>query len=110
MPPPSQVCVTDIDRCHPVGPKQILVKFYKYHIKRLVYSAKAKLRNNPDKIFISEDLTRKNHAIVKTLQPLKKDGSINSFWTTNGKVMEKVIEDGKPMRLYHVDDIAAKLK
>ena len=67
-----QVSINDIDRCHPVGPKQILVKFYKYHTKRLVYSAKAKLRNNPDKIFISEDLTRKNHAIVKALQPLKK--------------------------------------
>ena len=66
--PPTQVSVTDIDRYHPFGPKQILVKFYKYHIKHLVYSAKAKLRNNPDKIFISEDITRKNHAIVKALQ------------------------------------------
>ena len=105
-----QVSVTDADRCHPVEPKQILVKFYKLHTKHLLYSAKAKFRNNPDKIFISKVLTRKSHAIVNALQPLIKDGSIHSFWTTNGKVMMKVIEDGKFTRIYHVDDIAAKLK
>ena len=54
----------DIERCHPVGPKnskQILVKFSRYHTKTRVIRKRRFLKDNPDKVFIVEDLTYNNH-------------------------------------------------
>ena len=80
----------DIERCHFVGrakpgrPKQIIVKFWHYQDKKRVFAGKSKLKSNPDKIFLTEDLTTVNHSVVQRLLPLKKSNSIDSFWTNNG--------------------------
>ena len=85
-----QLTVSDIDCCHPVGKpnsdgvQQILVKFTNYESKRLVFSVKKSLRNNPDRIYINEDLTRQNYAILRALRSLQKSGRIYSLWSVNG--------------------------
>lgn len=54
----------DIDRSHPIGRPnrnnkiQIICKFKTWKAKNKVVSAKKELKNNSDKIFITEDLTR----------------------------------------------------
>lgn len=74
----EQISESDIERCHPVGKagrnskRQIIVKFSSYKVKARVFSNKSKLKNNPDKTFMTEDLTVLNHEIVKSLLPLKK--------------------------------------
>ena len=56
----------DIERCHPVGKAkangQLLL-----NSKPMVRSMKSTLPGNPDKIFITEDLTKQNHKTVATL-------------------------------------------
>ena len=79
----------DIDRCHPVGKqninglKPIIVKFKTYNAKREVYSSRSNLKGNPDKIFITEDLTEQNHKMVATLLTKVKAKSIYSLLLDN---------------------------
>ena len=105
---------SDIDRCHPIGqlrnsvPSQVIGKFASYHINHRVFYAKANLRNTP--VFVSEDLTRSNYAIIKKLQPLKKTNKVHSFWTFNGRSFVKKAEASRPIRLDQVDDVDHRLQ
>ena len=105
---------SDIDRYHPIGqlrnnvPSQVIVKFASYHIKHRVFSAKANLRNTP--VFVSEDLTRSNYAIIKKLQPLKKRNKVHSFWTSNGRIFVEKSEESRPIRLDQADDVEHRLQ
>ena len=86
----------DIERCHPISKKvgtrkpQIIVKFTSYKTRAKVYANKTKLKGHPDKTFLTEDLTSKNHSVIKSLLELRKAKRINSFWTSNGKILAKV--------------------
>lgn len=108
--PEAPISAEDIERCHPVGkaePKQILVKFARYKTKHQVYSAKKNLKNNKARIFMSEDLTKENHSLVKELLQLRKSSKIDSFWTTNGKVFYKMAESSRPILLSTKDELLA---
>lgn len=105
----------DIDRCHPVGKpnangfKPIIVKFKSYNAKREVYSSKSNLKGNPDKIFITENLTKQNHKIVATLLTKVKAKNIHSFWTIDGKIFFKSDADAGPERVLRNSDVAEPL-
>ena len=60
------VTADETERCHPLG-NQVIVKSKYYKSKAVVFSAKGKLKNNPESIFMTEDLTKNNHSIVKRL-------------------------------------------
>ena len=70
----------DIERCHVLGRpnakgnRPIIMKFRAYRSKAAVFNAKNKLKNNPAKIFLTEDLTKKNHSIIQKLVELRKSG------------------------------------
>ena len=104
-PTSQKISEADIDRCHPItgarGTRkpQIIVKFFSYKVKAFVYGSKSNLKNHPDKTFVTEDLTRANHKTVQTLLKLKKNGKIDSFWTTDGKVLVKSTAESKPFTL-----------
>lgn len=96
----------DIDRCHFVGKgkgknkKHILIKFTKYHSKKRVFMNKKNLKNNPDKIFMSEDLTTLNHNLIKILMDEKlKKNSIFGFWTRDGSIFVKGRQEDDPIRV-----------
>ena len=91
------------------GVQQILVKFMNYKPKRLVFSARKSLKNNPDRIYINEDLTHQNYAIFRALRSLQKFGRIYSSWSVNGKTFAKVYETSSPVRLAQMDDIESCL-
>ena len=105
----------DIERCHFIGKprtsrsQQILVKFARYHDKWKVYSSKKNLKNHPNKTFLTEDLTKMNHAVVKSLLPLKKGEKIDSFWTRDGRIIVKKDNNEDPVRISPADNINLKL-
>ena len=108
--------VRDIERCHFIGrakggrPKQIIIKFLHYQDRKRVFGAKSNLKNNPYKIFLTEDLTSTNHAVVKKLLPLKKGDKIYSFWSINGQIYVKKTAMSDPMKISAKDSLADKLE
>ena len=105
----------DIDRCRPVGKpnnkniKPIIVKFKSYDTKHAVYKAKSNLKGNSEKIFVMEDLTKRNHKMVTTLLQRMKAGLIHTFWTVYGKIYHKLSEGNKPQRALPHSDIVKPL-
>ena len=85
------------------------MKFSRYHDKRRVFSCKKILKNHPKKTFITEDLTSLNHSVIKSLLPLKKDGSIDSFWTRDGRIIVKNSKTENPVRIGPADNIKFSL-
>ena len=101
------ITADEIDRCHPLG-SQVIVKFRYYKSKAAVFKAKSNLKNNPDKIFMTEDLTKNNHSIVQMLLQLRKSKQINGFWTQDAKIYLKVsADDDAPVRINSLSDINA---
>ncbi|MEW8548355.1 MAG: hypothetical protein AB2693_33035, partial [Candidatus Thiodiazotropha sp.] len=95
----------DIERCHPLRGGQTLVKFKGYKTKAAVFKAKSALKGNPDNIFVTEDLTKQNHEMVKELLMLRKNRSIDSFWTVDGKIYVKGSAVSQPVRIFGKADI-----
>lgn len=101
----------DIDRSHPIGRSnrnnkiQIICKFKTWKAKNKVFSAKKELKNNSDKIFITEDLTRYRQSIVSKLIEAKKRKSIFSFWTFDGRVYTKLEQNGEKLEITSLGEI-----
>ena len=99
----------DIERCHPVGNskgmKLLIIKFKRYHTKQSVYKAKSNLKGNPHKIFLTEDLTKRNHDMVATLLTKVKSESIHSFWTIDGKIFFKEFQNSTPRRVFSTSEV-----
>ena len=74
-----------------------------------MFASKTKLKGNPDRVFLTEDLTSNNHSVIKSLLELRKARKISSFWTSNGKILAKVTPESSIVSLNITDDIAQKL-
>jgi hypothetical protein len=90
---------TDIVRCHMIGaPKegkcQSIVKFVHYWKRFDLIHNRSKLKGHPNKTNIGEDLTRRKLSLVNRLRDLKFKGVINSVWTSDGRVLYKIRDDG----------------
>ena len=70
----------------------IICRFHNWKVKNLVYQSKKFLKNNEQKIFITEDLTRVRQAIIRKLNDRKKAKEIYSFWTFDGRIFAKKAE------------------
>ncbi|CAC5418074.1 unnamed protein product [Mytilus coruscus] len=84
----------DLSRTHPIGKvkngkKSVIVRFLSYRTRQLVFSNKKKLKNNEDKLFISENLTKYRYGLMKHLNVLRFTEKIHSFWTHDGKIIAK---------------------
>ena len=104
-----KVSADEIERAHPLGPKQIIVKFKSYKTKAVVYKAKSNLKGNGDGIFMTEDLTKRDHAIIEQLLLLKKSDKSHSFWTVDSKIFLKLSETSKPKQIRNKSEITASL-
>jgi len=87
----------DIDRSHIIGnitngKGQIICRLRNWKIKNKIYSNKSSLKNNPDKIVITEDLTRHRQYLVQKLNQARRSRLINSFWTRDGRIFAKKTE------------------
>ncbi|MEW8544146.1 MAG: hypothetical protein AB2693_11485 [Candidatus Thiodiazotropha sp.] len=104
---PEAIVSQDIERCHFTGrgKRQLLIKFVRYHTKRRIYLCKKNLKQNPNKIFISEDLTKANHNLVMDIRDKFKQRAIFSFWTRDGAIFVKKRKDDSPVRVHNEKDI-----
>lgn len=71
----------------------------------MVYSNKRKLKNNPDKTFIAENLTKFRYDLLSRLNTLRVNKKINSFWTHDGSLIVKETELSRPRVIRSRQDI-----
>lgn len=101
---------TDIGRSHPIGEfrdgkMSVIVRFLSYRQRQLVFRNKKKLKNNPTKTFIAENLTKHRYDLINRLNTLRKNGKINSYWTHDGSVLVKEVAESKPRVIRTRQDI-----
>jgi hypothetical protein len=80
-------------------------RFKNWKIKNAIYMLKQNLKNNPENIFITEDLTKTRQFIVKELNTQKRDNKIHSFWTFDGRIFAKNNANGRKQLIKCVQDI-----
>lgn len=84
----------DLGRTHPIGEIKngkvsIIVRFLSYRQRQLVFNNKKNLKNHPDKLFITENLTKYRYGLLKHLGTLRIQERIHSYWTQDGKIIIK---------------------
>jgi hypothetical protein len=81
----------DIDTCHRLGKKsegkgrQIIVRFKSRLTKDAIMRRK---KNLPKPLFVSEDLTKRNHHVLMCVKNKMPD-EVDKCWTLNGKIYYK---------------------
>ena len=104
------LCTDDINRSHIIGAikdgkGQLICRFRNWKIKNAVYSCKKNLKDNPSKIFITEDLTKFRQSLVKELNDLKKKHKISSFWTYDGRIFVKRTQTSDKVIVSTIQDL-----
>ena len=90
----------DINRSHPIGKpnikggSQLICRFKNWKIKNQIYMSKKALKDNPDGIFITEDLTRFRQSIVSVIAGAKRAGHVHAYWTNDGRIFLKKTDEG----------------
>ena len=100
----------DIGRSHIIGKvkdgkSQVIVRFVSYRTRNKVYSNKKGLKNHPDKIFITENLTKYRTELVKQLAELKYNGLLYTYWTSDGRIFLKQNTTSRKILINNHDDI-----
>ena len=101
----------DICRSHPIGNEnrrgnyQVICRFRNWKIKNTIFSNKSQLKDDPDRIFITEDLTSFRQEIVAEMVKAKRAHKIHSFWTNDGRIFMKVTESGYVHRVESLDHL-----
>ena len=100
----------DIGRSHIIGKvkdgkSQVIVRFISYRTRNKVYSNKKDLKNHPDKIFITENLTKYRTELVKQLAELKYNGLLYTYWTSDGRIFLKQNTTSRKILINNRDDI-----
>ena len=113
---------SEIEICHKLkrnkGPQPILVKFLSHQIKSKLYKERTKLKNvkisdiypsysSPveSRIFIHENLTSYRKEVVAEANRRRRDGTLLSIWTLDGKIYVKTSPTGSPKKIYYVEDL-----
>ncbi|CAG2189336.1 unnamed protein product [Mytilus edulis] len=102
--------IFDIGRSHPIGEMKdgkisIIVRFLSYRQRNMVFSNKKQLKNNPDKIFIAENLTKHRYDLINRLNTLRIKDKIHSFWTHDGTILVKKTDVSSPKKIKSRQDI-----
>ena len=114
----------DIEISHKLGrkgAKPIIVKFVSHKVKTNLYKARTKLKNvsfsslfpastaatrvASGKIYLFENLTSYRKKIVNRANEMRKDGSILSVWTMDGKIFIKTSPEGRPIKISELEDL-----
>jgi hypothetical protein len=102
--------IHNFGRSHPIGePKDgkisIITRFLTYRERQIVFSSKKKLKGNPDKMFIVENLTKHRYDLIKRLNSLRKNGKIHSYWTDDGSVLVTKTEQSRTINIKNRKDV-----
>ena len=87
------------------GKSQVIDRFLLYRCCEKVYNSKRNPRNDADKIFITENLTKTRTNLVKVLADLKYRQNINTYRTMDGRVCAKLSESSWRTLIRNHDDI-----
>ena len=82
----------------------VICRFRNWKIKNSIFSVKRLLKDNPDKIFITEDLTRYRQSIVAALADAKRAGCIETNSSTDGRIFAKFYSDYRKYLIRSHDD------
>ena len=100
--------------------KGIIVKFVSHKVKTRLYKERTKLKHvkisdlfpgypstaGPQRrIFINENLTAYRRGIVEAASKRRREGTLLSVWTLDGKVYVKTSPDGSPIRIFSEEDL-----
>jgi intein/homing endonuclease len=66
---------------------------------------KKSLKNHPDKISITENLTKYRPEIVKKLAELKYNGLLYTYWTSDGRIFLKQNTTSREILISNREDI-----
>ena len=102
-------------------PKSIIVKFINYKKKAQLYRKRTELKNvkiselfsacsvadatQSTRIFINENLTQYRRKIMNKANQMKREGTILSAWSLDGKLYVKTSPNGTPTRIYCEEDL-----
>jgi hypothetical protein len=83
------ITLNELGRTHPIGKVrggkvQVIARFITYRQRQAVYSSKSKLKNNPNKVFITENLTTHRRKIMDELNYLRTNRKISACWSMDG--------------------------
>ena len=100
----------DIGRSHIIGKvkdgkSQVIVRFVSYRTRTKVHSNKKGLKNQPEKFFITENLTKYRTELVKQLAELKYNGLLYTYWTSDGRIFIKQNTTSRKLLINNRDDI-----
>lgn len=104
------------------GKRPIIVKFCSHKTKSKLYKERIKLRNfkisdifpsfstttatfNQDRIYINENLTPYRRDIVKEANQRKRNKTLTSVWTLDGKIYVKTSQEGERIRIFSMEDL-----
>ena len=107
-----EVKLDEIERSHGVGPmkagrpRDIIVKFTSYRIRRKVYGerTKAKVRGYAG-VFMNEDLTKSRKELLMKARRMVKNNLMKSAWSSDGAILVRDLSDTKH-RILSESDLA----
>lgn len=108
------ITLDQIGRTHPIGKVrhgkvQVIARFLSYRQRSAVFRAKSKLKKNPDRIFITENLTFRRSEIMKELNYLRKNNKIQACWSSDGRLFAIGLNSESVVMIHNFDDIYSLL-
>ena len=110
----ADISVNDIERSHRVGrprtsgrrPRDIIVKFVSYRVRRRVYSARTLTKAKGFMgVYINEDLTKSRNELIRKARKMVKLKYIKSVWSSDGTILVRN-GDEDVRRITSEDDLA----
>jgi hypothetical protein len=98
----------DLSRTHFLGSPRhgkttIIARFVRYETRQLVFSNKKQLKNSG--LVITESLTKKRQTLVNALYELRKNGTIMSYWTQDGRIFAKASSSSPKLQINDKCDV-----
>jgi hypothetical protein len=105
-----KLSLNDIGRSHAIGQSSdgkisIIVRFLTYRQRAMVFSSKKKLKENKDKMFICETLTKHRYDMLKRLNTHRINNKVHSYWTHDGSIIVKKSEHSGTKVLRNLEDV-----
>ena len=114
----ADVTLDDIERSHRVGkppstvsfservnrPRDIIVKFASYRIRRKVYAARTNTKTSGyNGVYINEDLTKPRNKLLLKARKMAKANRLKSAWSSDGNILVRDLRDMKHRILSECD-------
>ena len=82
----SATSIADEDEPQPTRPREIIVKLRSYQARLSLLQGRKTLRENKEKVYINEDLTKTRKSLAYECRQLKRERKIVKTWVYDGNV------------------------